>query len=213
MPVPAVWPFVDRTFVCVRFKNVGIDDLVNGGELRTENSRLCSNHFSGKKKLSPLHLPTIFSHQTYANEYARAPPRKSVSVDDPTNTLFRVFGLRFEVGSPALLEWEQLFWKSQTSQEGMTGKIRYRRFHAVIRSSGGKSCLKELLLRAVKKSLPWAEIEESFELIVCTVKLAFRRTCCWIPSNLKSLRTCKPMLIRKSNFLKKNWLWATNVTQ
>ena len=47
----------------------------------TANSRLCSNHFSGKKKLSPLHLPTIFSHQTYAKKYARAPPRKRVSVD------------------------------------------------------------------------------------------------------------------------------------
>ena len=63
----------------------------------TANSRLCSNHFSGKKKLCPLHLPTIFSHQTYAKKYARAPPRKRVSVDDPTNTLFRVFGIRFEV--------------------------------------------------------------------------------------------------------------------
>ena len=62
----------------------------------TANSRLCSNHFSGKKKFSPLHLPTIFSHQTYAKEYARAPPRKRVSVDDPTNT-FHVFGLCFEV--------------------------------------------------------------------------------------------------------------------
>ena len=33
-----------------------------------------------------MHLPTIFSHQTYAKEYARVPPRKRVSVDDPTNT-------------------------------------------------------------------------------------------------------------------------------
>ena len=72
----------------------------------SEQDRICSNceqpafvriTFPEKKKLSPLHLATIFSHQTYANEYARAPPRKSVSVDDPTNTLFRVFGLRFEV--------------------------------------------------------------------------------------------------------------------
>ena len=75
-----------------------------------------------KKKLSPLHLPTIFSHQTYAKEYARAPPRKRVSVDDPTNTLFRVFGLRFEVPFAGVVGVRTLFWKSQTSQEEMTKK-------------------------------------------------------------------------------------------
>ena len=116
----------------------------------TANSRLCSNHFSGKKKLSPLHLPTIFSHQTYANEYARAPPRKSVSVDDPTNTFFRVFGLRFEVQFAGVVGVRTVVLKEPNFTRRNDGKDPLPAVscsYPIIRR-------KELLLRAVKKSLP-----------------------------------------------------------
>lgn len=46
----------------------------------TANSYLCSEHFTGGRKASRLHLPTLFSHKTYDKEYLRPPPKARVSV-------------------------------------------------------------------------------------------------------------------------------------